>query len=177
MMAPKAEGAAVRWTPLSALQFVLSYVDRVIGGVIIVIMAMMITVVSTQVFMRYVLNLSFDWADEFSRLCFVWTIFLAIPLALKRGGHILMELVMDRVTKGTRDLLYRVMTALSMGMMVLITWEAWKATVENWPDVIPTLGWSGGLFFLAVTIGCAHTVLHLANILFTGEPRRQGIIE
>jgi TRAP-type C4-dicarboxylate transport system permease small subunit len=177
MTVPAREEAASRWSLLWLLQFPLYYIDRVIGVVIIVIMAVMVTIVSAQVFMRYVLNLSFDWADELSRLCFVWTIFLAIPLALKRGGHILMELVMDRVPSSTRDLLYRSMTALSMGMMVLITWEAWKVTVENWADAIPTLGWSAGLFFLAVTIGCAHTVLHLVNILFTGEPRRHGIIE
>ena len=65
----------------------------------------------------------------------------------------------------------------NIGMMILITWQAYKATVENWSDVIPTLGWSGGLYFLAVTIGCAHTVLHLVKILFDGEPRRRGIIE
>jgi TRAP-type C4-dicarboxylate transport system permease small subunit len=140
-------------------------------------MAVMVVVVSAQVFMRYALNLSFDWADELSRLCFVWTIFLAIPLALKRGGHIVMELVLDRVGGRTRDRLYRAMAALSGLMLALITWEACKATVENWADVIPTLGWSGGLYFLPVTLGCAHTILHLVNILFAGEPRRRGIIE
>jgi len=165
------------YAPLPLFRLALEWIDRVVGGVIIVIMAVMITVVSAQVFMRYVLNLSFDWADELSRLCFVWTIFLAIPLALGRGGHIVMELVLDRVSAAMRDALYRAMTALSIGMMILITWQAYKATAENWNDVIPALGWSGGLYFLCVTIGCAHTVLHLVKILFEGEPRRQGIIE
>jgi TRAP-type transport system small permease protein len=169
--------AVTRAGALAALQLALAQLDRLAGCFIIVVMAVMIIIVSAQVFMRYVLNLSIDWADELARLCFVWTIFLGIPLALRRGGHIVMVLVLDRVTSGTRDLLYRAMCGLSLGMMLLITWEAWKATRESWHDVIPTLGWSGGLYFLAIAIGCAHTVIHLANILFTGEPRREGIIE
>jgi TRAP-type transport system small permease protein len=163
--------------PLCTFRLALERIDRASESVIILIMAVMIAIISAQVFMRYVLNLSFDWADELSRLCFVWTIFLAIPLALKRGGHIVMELVLDRVSSRTRDVLYRAMAALSALMLVLITWEACKATVENWGDVIPTLGWSGGLYFLPVALGCGHAVLHLVNILFTGEPKRQGIIE
>jgi TRAP-type transport system small permease protein len=162
---------------LSAYRRLLSWIDRTFEIAIIAIMAMMVAIVSAQVFTRYLLNSSFDWADELSRLCFVWTIFLAIPLALRQGGHIVMELLVTKVAPRTRDVLYRAMSVLSIAMMAFITWEGWKLTVDNWDETIPSIGLSGGLFFLVVAIGCGHTVLHLINVVFTGEPRRAGIIE
>jgi TRAP-type C4-dicarboxylate transport system permease small subunit len=146
---------------LATYQRLLAAIDRVFEIAIIIIM-------STS---------SFDWADEVARLCFVWTIFLAIPLALRQGGHIVMELLVTRVSAQTRDRLYRSMSALSIVMMAFIAREGWKLTIDNWDETIPSIGLSGGLFFLVVAIGCAHTVLHLVNIAFVGEPRRAGIIE
>ena len=51
----------------------------------------MVLVVSAQVVIRYVFNDSLDWADEVSRIAFVWTIFLAIPLGIRDGTHVFPE--------------------------------------------------------------------------------------
>ena len=60
---------------------VLNLLDRSTLGLVLVAMAAMVAVVSAQVALRYGFNRSIDWADEVSRLAFVWSIFLAIPLA------------------------------------------------------------------------------------------------
>jgi TRAP-type transport system small permease protein len=164
-------------SPLSLYQKGLEGIDRAVGVFLIVIMAVMVGMVTSQVFCRYVLNTSIDWVDEISRLCFVWSIFVAIPLALKRGGHICMEMVIARIPPLWRDGLYRAMSALSLGMMLLVAYEAWLLTLDNWDEMIPSTGLSGGLFFLAVAVGGFHTALHLFNILFMGEPQKAGIIE
>lgn len=160
-----------------ALKRALAAIDKLMEWFIIAIMVVMIAIVSGQVFTRYVLNSSWDWADELSRLCFVWSILLAIPLALRNGGHILMELLVTNVSERTRDILYRLMCIPGIVMMALITWESVKLTIENWDETIPSVGLSGGLFFLAVAIGCGYTVPHLVLVMLTREPRRVGVIE
>jgi TRAP-type transport system small permease protein len=155
----------------------LALLDRAVGAVVIAIMALMVAIVTAQVFFRYMLNSSIDWAEEVSRLCFVWTIFLSIPLALARGGHIVMELVLNRIGPARRNILYRSMSVLSVGLMALVAYDAMKLTIENWDEEIPAIGLSGGLFFLPVAIGAAHSILHLIDIALSGEPRRRGIIE
>ena len=47
--------------------------------------------VSVQVLLRYAFKNSIGWADEVSRLLFVSSIFLAIPLGMKEGAHIGIE--------------------------------------------------------------------------------------
>lgn len=174
---PNATGAGSASAALAAYLRALGLVDRAVEIVIIAVMALMVTIVSAQVFMRYVLNSSFDWAEETSRLCFVWTMFLAMPLALKQGGHIVMEMVVTNVSEATRDKLYRAMTIPGAILLALVAYESVLLGIENWDETIPSLGLSGGLFFYAVAVGSAHTVLHLVAIAFTREPRREGIIE
>lgn len=162
---------------LSAYRAALARLDRVVELVIIAITSAMITIVGAQVFMRYVVNRSLDWTDELATLCFVWTVFLALPLALRNGGHIVMEMLLTRVPAIVRDRLYRAMALLSIVLMVIVAREALVLTLDNWDETIPTLGISGGLYYLGVAIGAAHSALHLVAIGFAGEPRREGIIE
>lgn len=166
-----------RFLAVRLFRRLLSLVDWAIERIIIVIMAVMLGIVTSQVFMRYVLNRSLDWADETATLCFVWTVFLALPLALRNGGHIVMEMLLTRLSPQMRDRLYRLMAALSILMMLLIAREAFILTSDNWDETIPVLNLSGGLFYLAVAIGAAHCALRSIEILLSGEPSTRDIIE
>lgn len=167
-----------RFAAVRLFRQALRAVDWVAEKTIIAIMALMLTIVTTQVAMRYVLNRSLDWADEAATLCFVWTVFLALPLALRNGGHIVMEMLLTRLSDRWRDGLYRLMGAFSLGMLAMIAREAFVLARDNWDETIPVLNISGGLFYVAVAIGAAHTALRTVEILMTGEPRiKSGIIE
>jgi TRAP-type transport system small permease protein len=166
-----------RFAVIRSFRLALRLMDWLAERVIMAIMALMLAIVTSQVFMRYFLNRSLDWADETATLCFVWTVFLALPLALRNGGHIVMEMVLTKLSATWRDILYRAMGALSLVMLVLIAWEAFRLTLDNWDEKIPVLNLSGGLFYLAVAIGAAHCALRTVEIGLTGEPQRQGIIE
>ena len=166
-----------RYRAIRAFRLALRGVDWLVERVIMVLMAVMLTVVTSQVFMRYVLNRSLDWADETATLLFVWTVFLALPLALRDGGHIVMEMLLQSVSTQMRDRLYRAMAAFSGAMMLVIAREAFILARDNWDEVIPSLGLSGGLFYLAVGIGIAHTGVRSFEICLSGEPARVGVIE
>lgn len=149
-------------------------VDWIAEKTIIAIMAVMLVIVASQVFMRYALNSSIDWAAETATLCFVWTVFLAMPLTLRNGGHIVMEMVLIRLSPGARDLCYRIMSALTFVLLLLIAREATKLAMDNWDETIPTLGLSGGMFYVPIAIGAAHCALRTVEIWLSGEPGRRG---
>lgn len=164
-------------SPLRLYRAALARLDTLVEIAIITITSVMIAIVGAQVFMRYVVNRSLDWTDELATLCFVWTVFLALPLALRNGGHIVMEMLLTRLSPSARDRLYRAMALVSIALMAIVAREALNLTIDNWDETIPVLGISGGLYYLAVAIGAAHCALHLLAIGFVGEPRREGIIE
>ncbi len=176
-LAARPDDAFNRYALVRGFRLLLAAVDWVSERIIMLIMAVMLTIVTAQVFMRYILNRSLDWSDETATLCFVWTVFMALPLALRNGGHIVMEMLLTSVSAQWRDRLYRAMAVLSLLLMILITWEAWLLARDNWDEIIPVLNISGGLFYLAVAVGAGHTALRTVEICLTGEPQKSGIIE
>lgn len=133
--------------------------------------AVMVAVVSGQVIMRYVFNGSFDWADEASRIAFVWTIFLAIPLGIRDGTHVGIELLVSRFPPALRLLVARVMSALAAAMMLVIFWTSIIVALATWSERLGALNMTSSVFFLPVVLGALHSALHLSQMaLFPPQP-------
>ena len=143
--------------------------DRLAQGAIIVTMISMVAIVSAQVFLRYVLNSSIGWADEVSRLTFVWTIFLAIPLGIKAGVHLGIDILVTRLPAGPRIALMRLVTAVSAALMLLVFYESAIITYDQWDEKMASVNLSAGWFVLAVAAGSAHAALHLVWAMLSGE--------
>jgi TRAP-type C4-dicarboxylate transport system permease small subunit len=65
--------------------------------VCIVLMAVLVADVFLGVWSRYVMRATFQWYDEVARLCFVWMIFLGAAVAVRRGAHFRLHLLIDRL--------------------------------------------------------------------------------
>ena len=163
------DGEPASWVARYA-QAGLNVIDWIVGVLVILAMAAMTLTVAVQVGLRYGLNESIDWADEVSRLSFVWAVFLAIPLGIKRGAHVSVELLTGQLPTGTRRGLFRLVSLLAMMLMVLVTWQAAILARNQWDEPMSTLEVSVGVFMLPLVIGAAHSVLHLLVGVIDGRP-------
>ena len=175
-MAGRAEGPAPATSSWGAAGIaVLDAFDRAAGVTIIVAMVVMVSVVSAQVFLRYALNSSLGWADEVSRLTFVWSIFLAIPLGVRAGAHIGIEIFVTRLPPPVRAALARIIALAGCGVMLIVGYESIVIVIDQWDEKMASLEISAALFIVAVAIGAVHAALHLAWIALTGHPAPGGI--
>jgi TRAP-type transport system small permease protein len=141
-------------------------IDRLSYVAIVALMVVMTTVISTQVGLRYIFNSSIDWADELARLCFVWVVFLAVPHGVKKGLHVGLDLLPGLLSARLRALCGYLNRIAMAAFLFTAGWQAARLAVRNWSNEMPTLGISSGLFFVALALCCAHSILHLA----TGAP-------
>ncbi|MCE8040402.1 TRAP transporter small permease subunit [Halomonas sp. MCCC 1A11062] len=132
-------------------------------------MGLMTIIVSLQVFWRYVLGSSIDSADELSRLFFIWAIFLAIPHGVKHGVHVGIDLFVMMMPVWLRELLFRMMAAIATLLMLLVMIGAWVATIDRWPELMPTLPITSSIYYIAVLICGLHAFLHLALLAWGGS--------
>src|SRR5688572_17843861 len=149
---------------------VLDLLDRAITFALLAAVAVMVGVVSAQVALRYGFNQSIDWADEVSRLAFVWSIFLAIPLGVRQGAHIGIDVVVLKFPTPVQRLLRRLAALVSALMMGAIAWAALGVAREQWDELMSTLDWSVGWFIVPVGLGAALSALHLLRIAVQGPP-------
>ena len=126
--------------------------------------ATMVVVVFAQVVMRYVFNGSLDWADEVSRLAFVWTIFLAIPLGIRDGTHVGIELLVVRLPFGVRRIVFRLMSAMAAAMMAVVFWTTIGVALATWSERLGAIDMTSSVFFFPIIAGALHSALHLLHL-------------
>lgn len=72
------------------------------------------------VFSRYVLRATFTWYDEVARLCFVWIVFLGAAVAVRRGLHFRLHLLVGRLSSGLRKSADTLATVVVIAFSVLL---------------------------------------------------------
>ncbi|SFJ67219.1 TRAP transporter small permease [Celeribacter neptunius] len=153
------------------LTAILTRADKGTRLIVMLGAATMIIVVSAQVVMRYVFNGSFDWADEVSRIAFVWTTFLAIPLGVRDGSHVGITLLVDRLPVRTRDLIARLMNLLAAAMMLVVFWTSIEVAAATWSERLGAINMTSSVFFIPVILASAHSALHLLQSALKPVPR------
>lgn len=158
----------------------LALLDRTSYYAILVAMALMTVLVSTQVFARYVLGTSIDSADELSRLFFVWAIFLAIPHGIKVGIHVGIDALVSHFPEALQRRLAQLMAWIGAAMMAALFWISIGAVASKWQELMPTLPITAAVFYIAVLACAGHSCLHLIAQALGLEPlpsapaRREG---
>ena len=146
-------------------------VDRIARWVIVAASAAMITIVTLQVVLRYGFNSSIDWSEEVSRLPFVWCMFLAIPLGLREGAHVGIELLLAHIPVAARAQLARACALGGAALMVVVLWQAVKVAELTWDEMMQSVNLSTNWFTVPVAVAAAHSFLHFIQLLWR-EPLR-----
>jgi TRAP-type C4-dicarboxylate transport system permease small subunit len=83
---------------------------------------LMVLIIITQVFYRYVLGSALAWPEEASRFLMLWSAGLMIGTAYRRGGFVAIELLVTLLPK----LIRHVLTLLLLAVAMVILWKAWS---------------------------------------------------
>ncbi|TWG96396.1 TRAP-type C4-dicarboxylate transport system permease small subunit [Mesorhizobium sp. J18] len=92
----------------------------VIGAIVV-----MLGCISLQVFMRYFLGAPPSWAEEVAMLAFSWSALGALPLGVREGFHVRIELlkVASPALKGAGE---RLLNFLIAAFGVFLAWAGWR---------------------------------------------------
>jgi TRAP-type C4-dicarboxylate transport system permease small subunit len=150
----------------------LDLIDRTAEILLVGIGAVMTVVVCAQVLLRYGFAGSFDWAEETARLCFVWLIFLAMPLAVKRGIHVSVEIFTNLLPAKAQKVLKRLTLLLSAVLMIIVIYYSIVVLRKTWYEMLLTIDISVGWFTVPVMVGAFHSALHLIDQAIHGLPEK-----
>jgi TRAP-type transport system small permease protein len=154
---------------LMMLRDLVRRIDWVSYGIVVFVMAAMAILVSTQVFARYVLSSSIDWAEEVARLAFVWAMFLAIPHGIKVGIHVGIDILVRQLNRDLQEIIFRVMAVFSAVLMILVFYVAIFVVADKWQELMPTVDITSAVYYIAVLISAGHSFLHLVLLAWGGS--------
>jgi TRAP-type C4-dicarboxylate transport system permease small subunit len=132
--------------------------------VLIVLLAIMAVLVIANVFSRYVFSHSFTWVEEATRYMMIWTTFLGAGLALRVGGHIAIDSLAAALPVRAARVVRVLIVAVLAATLAVIAWLGVQYVDFAWEQETPVLGWSFGKVYLAIPIGAALMLMHLALV-------------
>jgi TRAP-type C4-dicarboxylate transport system permease small subunit len=132
--------------------------ERTVEYLMALALSVMVVLVFGNVVLRYAFNSGFAAAEELARLMFVWLIFLGAILALRRHGHLGVEMVQARLPRPLR----RACAVLSHLLMLYGLWlflsGSWSQTVIGF-DTYSTVLRYPTAFMAASGLVCAASML------------------
>lgn len=145
-------------------------VDRGLTGVIALLMATLVAVITADVAGRYMFGRSIIFASELSRLCFIWITFLVMPLGIARGLHVAITTVPDMLGPKGAAFAYRLGVAIVFVLMIVVLSGAVVSVKARSIEPLNTLPISAAWYYYPLVIGSVWSLVHLIVRFIDGQP-------
>jgi len=106
----------------------LAWLDRGVEALVAAIFAAMCAVGLLQVFNRFVLNRSLSWSEEFQIFCHIWIVFLAIPIAYRRGAHLAVESIKSKLPRRAGAAFDTMVELIWIWFALSLAWLGWRVS-------------------------------------------------
>lgn len=136
--------------------------NKAINAIAIVTLVLMLVSVFANAFMRYALNSGLAWSEEFARICFVWMVFLGIFIAAREKSHIIVDILVNAVSRPIRIVLLCLSTVISVVMMIEVVRGSWDLMLMTHAHRMPSTGLSSSWLYLPGVLVGALFILVIA---------------
>lgn len=141
-------------------------------GLLVLLLGALVAVGGLQVLLRYGFSRPLVWPEEFAGGLLLWLSFLGAAYANRRGSHVAVTVVLDRLPSRLRvgiRLLWEVLIGI---FLLLVVWQGWLLVRLHWDVENPALGYSVAFGEAALPVGA---LLALAATLRNiRRPLRRG---
>jgi TRAP-type C4-dicarboxylate transport system permease small subunit len=131
-----------------------------------ILAAILVAIVTANVFARYALEIGILWIEEVSRLAFVWLVFLGAYVALCRRGHMAITLLVKRMHPKSQ---VRFLLLSRLLVLVFLAGLMWAGTEL----VLVTLQYGRTSPILGISAAWGYVAVPFAGLLMFIETLRE----
>lgn len=132
---------------------VMKGIRTITNVVVVTLFALVVLVVSAQVFSRFVINLSIRWADELSRFAFVWLVYIGGAVTIRDGRNVCFDLILDSFKGKKWKIMFTLVTAVSMLFLILMTYFGVLVCKVEMTEASPIMHWPMSVVCAAIPMG------------------------
>ena len=115
--------------PIEAVLTWILRLGRVVGWIAI---GLMVIVILTQVFFRYVLNNALPWPDEAARFLMLWMTAVIAPSAYRWGGFVAIATVPERLGRRAGLVLNLILLGVALAVLIVAVQLGLKHVSSGW---------------------------------------------
>jgi len=105
---------------------------QVCGLLVMIMVPVMTIIIFVQVVMRYAFMSPFMWAEELARYLLVWISCLGSAYAVRKGMHISIAYIKDRVPNPARFIMMITGHLIATVFFVFCLYHGWIDSIEEW---------------------------------------------
>jgi TRAP-type C4-dicarboxylate transport system permease small subunit len=152
------------------LKKIFAWIDRGVEYCVAAIFAAMCAVGLLQVFNRFVLNRSLSWSEEFQIFAHIWIVFLAIPIAYRRGAHLSMDSLRAKLPQRAGRVFDFFIEILWIWFAVALIWLSYRVAMVAKLQESPGLEIPMSYPYYAMVAGGAYLLMVVLRRLFGYAP-------
>ena len=107
------------------------------------------------IFSRYVLERTFVWYDEVARACFIWLTFLGAAVAMRRGAHFGLQMLVEMVPPAWRRPILLVTPVTAIAFSLALAWLGWQLMQHGATQTTAVMGMPVSWIYAAMPVGAA----------------------
>ena len=135
----------------------------------------MTALVLVQVVLRYVFNVPLVWVEEMTVFLMIWMAFMGAAVGVRRGGHIAMTLLVDRLPARLARVCLHATTLAIVGFAAVVAWQGLLLAFSVGNQRSAALGLPMTFPYLIVPLGAILIILQaFANAI---DPPRSTAVD
>ncbi len=154
----------------------LEYVDMAAAVVVVAALVGELLLVVVNMLLRATVSINFTWSDEASRLALTVMTFIGGALAYRRGEHMAVTAILERVSATRRERMLIAGETIVIAVSVLVMGLALVSTVRDAGIRTPQLHLSQSVFDVPIVAGMALIAVYSAHKLRAAHGHRAGIV-
>lgn len=130
--------------------------------VILVILALSIALMSFVIFLQVIMRIfktALPWAEELARYLFVWMAMLGASIASRRGSHLSVDVLLEKLPKKYSRVLLTVITLLIIFLMSIAFIYGIQITSITFKQLSAAMQIPMGFVYSAIPVGSALIIL------------------
>jgi TRAP-type C4-dicarboxylate transport system permease small subunit len=169
-MSPDSSSGVTRGAVLPSLAGVTALLDRIVCGICVALFAAILITMVLQVAFRYVLATPLTWTEELARYLYIWACWLGAPVAMRRGNHIVIAFVQERLPRRLARVVGLVTQAAALVFLVQLLIQGTILAVKSHSVDAITVPIPWSVIYVAAPISA------LLMILLTVEAMRTSLV-
>lgn len=123
-------------------------------SILVILLAVISTVMMTQIIARTFAT-SMSWPEEFSRYCYIWTVFLSLSYTIRKGNMLRVGIIMDLLPHKIRRSIEILTNIIMLTLFTLLTYHSviYTNKIKSSGQLSPAMRMPMWIMYLATIIG------------------------
>ncbi|OXS53612.1 hypothetical protein B1B00_21800 [Bacillus sp. DSM 27956] len=146
--------------------------EKLVMYLVLLLMAVLVALVFTQVVLRYVFSSGMVWVEELDRYLFVWLMFLGIAMGVYKQRHIAITAVADRL-KGWAKGIQILVHIITGSFFAVLCWQGIQFVQVNMTGTAAVLPINLGIIYSIIPVSGFIALIFVLVLIASSKEEKQ----